>query len=66
MSDEMNKRLFEHYTNVINGNVKSGNSVRDELNISDAKKHLADLINKNLSLEVKAESIKETKSKVKK
>ena len=67
MSDQENKRLFEHYTNVANGNVKSGNAIRDDLNVSDAKRHLADLIKKNPSLEVKEEvkpePIKKTKSK---
>ena len=52
MSDQENKRLFEHYTNVANGNVKSGNPVRDDLIVSDAKRHLADLIKKNPSLVV--------------
>ena len=50
MSDKGNKKLFDHYTNVINGNVKSGNAVRDDLNVSDAKRHLADLIAKNPGL----------------
>ena len=76
MSDEINKKLFEHYTNVANGNIKSGNSVRDELNISDAKRHLADLISKNSNLGVQVEpkkisidltkEVKQTKSKEKK
>lgn len=72
MSDQENKRLFEHYTNVANGNVKSGNSTRDELNVSDAKRHLADLIKKNPNLVPKEEPVKEpeptqkTKSKEKK
>jgi len=41
MSEEVNKRLFAHYTNLSNGNYKSGNSVQDELVASDAKKHLS-------------------------
>ena len=53
MGEAENKRLFEHYTNVANGNVKSGNPVRDDLNASDAKRHLADLVKKNPSLEIK-------------
>lgn len=52
MSDEENKRLFEHYTSIINGNLKSSNPVRNNLNVSDAKRHLADLINKNPNLTV--------------
>ncbi len=72
MSEEVNKRLFAHYTNLSNGNYKSGNSVQDELVASDAKKHLADLIKKNPSLvEVEevveeVEEVKESKSKGKK
>lgn len=46
MSEEQDKRLYEHYKNLSLGNMKSGNSVRDELIVSDAKKHLADLLNK--------------------
>jgi len=64
MSDENNKKLYDHYNNVINGNVKSGNAVRDDLNVSDAKRHLADLVKKNPNLVVKEpEPVKETKSK---
>ena len=68
MSEEVNKRLFAHYTNLSNGNYKSGNSVQDELVASDAKKHLADLIKKNPSLvvEEEVEEVKESKSKGKK
>ena len=72
MSEEQNKRLFEHYTAVVSGSVKSANSVSNELIVSDAKVHLADLIKKNPSLaelaEVKQpeEEEKEVKSKVKK
>ena len=52
MSEEQNKRLHAHYTSLSNGKVKSGNPVRDELVVSDAKKHLADLIKKNPGLVV--------------
>ena len=70
MSEEMNKKLFAHYTAVAGGSVKSGNSVRNESVVSDAKKHLADLVKKNPGLlvvedpkeEVKEEP-KETKPK---
>ena len=63
MSDQENKRLFEHYTNVANGNVKSGNAVRDDLNASDAKRHLADLIKKNPNLAVEEEVKSKSKGK---
>ena len=50
MSEEGNKKLFDHYTAVAGGSVRSANSVSNELIVSDAKKHLADLIKKNPSL----------------
>ena len=65
MSDQENKRLFEHYTNVANGNLKSGNSTRDDLNVSDAKIHLADLVKKNPNLVVVEEVKEEVKTKSK-
>jgi len=52
MSEEQNKRLFAHYTSRAGGSLKSGNPVRDELIVADAKKHLADLIKKNPGLVV--------------
>ncbi len=51
MSEEGNKKLYAHYKGLSEGNLKSGNPVRDELIVSDAKKHLADLVKKNPSLE---------------
>ena len=65
MSEEGNKKLFVHYTAVASGSVKSGNSVSNELIVSDAKANLADLIKKNPSLVVEEEP-KETKFKGKK
>ena len=71
MGEAENKTLFEHYTSLINGSYKSGNSVQNQLVVSDAKKHLKDLVSKNPSLmvEVKEEPElpkEEFKSKVKK
>ena len=65
MSDEGNKKLYDHYNSLINGKVKTGNPTRDDLIVSDAQRHLVDLINKNPSLEVKEPIVKkvETKSK---
>jgi len=65
MSEEGNKKLYAHYKSLSEGSYKSGNPVRDELIVSDAKKHLADLIKKNPNLVVE-EPKEETKSKVKK
>lgn len=68
MGELENKKLFAHYTSLINGSYKSGNSVQDQLVVADAKKHLADLIKKNPSLveEVKEGPKDEIKSKGKK
>lgn len=46
MSEEVDKRLYSHYKSLTEGSYKSGNPVRDELVVADAKKHLADLIKK--------------------
>ena len=64
MSVEGNKKLYDHYTSLAAGTRKTGNPVRDDLIVSDAKKHLADLILKNPDVvpEVK-EPIKEDKPK---
>lgn len=55
MSNEGNKKLFDHYNKVISGEFSTGNSVRNELIVSDAKRHLADLIDKNPELAVTEE-----------
>ena len=62
MSEEGNRKLFDHYTAVINGSHKSSNAVSNELIVSDAKGNLADLIKKNPSLIVE-EPKEETKPK---
>lgn len=46
MSEEGDKKLYAHYKSLSGGSMKSGNPVRDELIVADAKKHLADLIKK--------------------
>ena len=46
MSDEVDKKLYNHFKELIDGKIKTGNSVRDNLIVSDAKKHLADLMKK--------------------
>ena len=65
MSEEGDKKLYAHYTALIGGSIKSGNSVRDELIVSDAKKHLADFIKKRPNIQFE-EPKEETKSKGKK
>jgi len=46
MSEEIDKKLYSHYTSLIGGSMKTRNPVKDQLIISDAKKHLADLVKK--------------------
>lgn len=64
MSEENDKKLYDHYQSVIDGKYSTGNAVSNELKVSDAKRHLADLVGKHPELEVKAEEpepVKETK-----
>ncbi len=46
MSEEVDRKLYAHYKGLTEGTMKTGNPVRDDLIVSDAKKHLADLIKK--------------------
>ncbi len=69
MSEENNKKLYDHYKAVIAGSHSTGNAVSNELRVSDATRHLADLVKKNPGLaepEPTPEPVKETKSKGKK
>ena len=74
MSEENDRKLYAHYKGVIAGSHSTGNSVSNELRVSDAERHLADLIKKtkkrspNFTFEDEQpkEEIKETKSKGKK
>ena len=69
MSEEGNKKLQKHYTELTEGKMKTGNPVRDDLIVSDAKKHLANLVEKNPGLVKVEEPVKEEpkpKSKEKK
>jgi len=64
MSLDNLKVLKEHYEKLTEGNVKTGNQIRDGLIVSDAKSNLKELLSKFPQLEVK-EIPKEVK-KVKK
>ena len=71
MSEEIDKRLYSHYKRLTEGISKSGNPVRDELVVADAKKHLADLIKKRPDIQFEGvdpeeKPKEETKSKRKK
>ena len=46
MTDENAKKKYAKLKGLIAGNVKTGNPVRDDLIVSDATRHLADLIKK--------------------
>lgn len=63
MSEEQNKRLYTHYNSLIAGSAKTANTVRNELIVSDAKRHLADIVEKNPYLTEVPEEPKETKPK---
>ena len=62
MSEEENKKLFAHYTAVASGSVKTGNSVSNELIVSDAKKHLANLIAKNYDQDLDGSKTRDEKA----
>jgi len=65
MSEENDKKLYAHYKALTEGSYKSGNPVRDQLVVDDAKKHLADLVRKRPNIQFE-EVKEETKSKGKK
>jgi len=71
MTDENAKLKYAHLKGLIAGKLKTGNAVRDDLIVSDAERHLADLLLKRPNIvfeEVKEEPKAEvqTKSKEKK
>ena len=71
MTDENAKLKYAHLKGLIAGKMKTGNAVRDDLIVSDAERHLADLLLKRPNIvfeEVKEEPKAEvqTKSKEKK
>ncbi len=46
MTDEGAKKKYVHLKWLIGRNMKTGNAVRDDLIVSDAERHLADLLKK--------------------
>ena len=46
MTDENAKKKYAHLKGLIAGKMKTGNPTRDDLIVSDAERHLADLIKK--------------------
>ncbi|KKL22300.1 hypothetical protein LCGC14_2436840 [marine sediment metagenome] len=68
MTDENAKKKYAHLKGLISGKLKTGNPVRDELIVSDAERHLADLLKKRPKIvfeEVKEEPVEEVKPKSK-
>ena len=68
MSEANDKRLYNHFKNLIAGNFKGGNSVSRDLIISNAERNLKDLVSKrpNIIFEEAKEEVIESKSKGKK
>ena len=44
MTEENDKKLYAHLTGLIKGSANTNNTVRNELIVSDAKRHLAQFI----------------------
>lgn len=68
MSEENDKKKYEHLKGLIAGKLKTGNPIRDELIVSDATLNLADLIKKRpkvLQEADKIETAEQTKSREK-
>ena len=72
MSKENDKKLYNHFKELISGKVKTGNPVRDDLIVSDAERNLADLVSKRLNVvfeevktvvEVKEKKVNNSKGK---
>lgn len=59
MSEEIDKKLYSHYKHLSEGHYKSGNPVRDQLVVDDAKKHLADLIKKRPTIKFEEAPLEE-------
>lgn len=69
MTLETLKKKYVHLNELIKGKVDTGNPIRNQLIISDAKDNLKRLLKKYPELEVKEtpkKEVKETKSKEKK
>lgn len=60
MTDENARKKYAKLKGLIAGKVKTGNPVRDDLIISDAERHLADLISKRPNI-----NFEDTKPEVK-
>lgn len=70
MTEANDIKKYNHLKGLIAGNYKSGNSVLDELIVSDAQRRMKDLLDKRPKVQFETpiveEVVKETKSKGKK
>ena len=66
MTEENDRKKYDHLKGLIGGSVKTGNPIRDELIVSDATLNLADLLSKrpNIDFEPKEKVVEEVKEEV--
>ncbi len=65
MTDENARKKYAKLKGLIAGKIKTGNHVRDDLIVSDAERHLADLIAKRPNIDFEPKPIEEIKTKSK-
>ena len=63
MTDENAKKKYVHLKGLIAGKLKTGNPVRDDLIVSDAERHLADLIKKRPNIDFDNSKAEDGKTK---
>ena len=51
MTEENDRKKYDHLKGLIGGKVKTGNPIRDELIVSDATLNLADLLKKRPNID---------------
>ena len=60
MTNENAKKKYDHLKGLIAGKLKTGNPVRDDLIVSDAQRHLADLLKKRPKIDFEEKATFET------
>ena len=63
MTDENAKKKYAHLKTLIAGNMKTGNVIRDQLIVSDAERHMADLLKKRPNIDFEPKPISKPKEK---
>lgn len=61
MTDANAIKKYEHLKELIAGKIKTGNPIKDDLIVSDAERHLKDLISKRPNIDFEPEPVKEVK-----